>query len=45
MSVKPESRRQRPELSKDEARKKAWVKPVFKNLRLGFEITMYFWNR
>ena len=25
--------------------KKSWSKPVFKDLRLGFEITMYFWNR
>lgn len=25
--------------------KKAWSKPLFKDLRLGFEITMYFWNR
>ena len=32
-------------LAKDEARKKAWIKPIFKDLRLGFEITMYFWNR
>jgi coenzyme PQQ precursor peptide PqqA len=27
------------------APKKSWSKPVFKDLRLGFEITMYFWNR
>lgn len=30
---------------KDQERKKQWIRPVFKDLRLGFEITMYFWNR
>lgn len=38
-------RRVHPEHRRDDHRKKAWVKPIFKNLRLGFEITMYFWNR
>jgi coenzyme PQQ precursor peptide PqqA len=34
-----------PEDRKDGEAKKAWTTPIFKNLRLGFEITMYFWNR
>jgi coenzyme PQQ precursor peptide PqqA len=25
--------------------KKTWNKPFFKTLRLGFEITMYFWTK
>lgn len=32
-------------VSKDRPKKKEWVRPIFKDLRLGFEITMYFWNR
>ena len=32
-------------ISKDRPKKKEWSKPLFRNLRLGFEITMYFWTR
>lgn len=40
--------RDRPTRSEQEQKmgmKKEWSRPVFKNLRLGFEITMYFWTR
>ena len=30
---------------REAAKRKAWIKPIFKDLRLGFEITLYFWNR
>ncbi len=34
-----------PRAAQDQNQRKAWSKPFFKDLRLGFEITMYFWNR
>ena len=35
----------RQRVTKDRPKKQPWIKPIFRDLRLGFEITMYFWNR
>ena len=40
MNAKTERR-----VTQDRPKKKEWFKPVFTDLRMGFEITMYFWNR
>lgn len=31
--------------AKDQMQMKLWMKPTFKDIRLGFEITMYFWTK